>query len=83
MKSLDVLATWAEQQSSRELAMLRLGIAYHMLKTGQHRLTLSLPALSELISQHIATVSVEPDKSLTFTLEPRDAVPLDGPLTPD
>jgi hypothetical protein len=75
MDKLDVLATWAGVQSHRELAMLKLGVAYHMLLTGQQTLTLSLTGLTEMLSPHTATVRVEPDNRLTFTLEPRAAAP--------
>lgn len=71
VESLAVMATWAEQQSDRELAMLKLAIAYHMIATGQTTLRLTIEELTSLVSQYEARLTLDADRSMTFTLRSR------------
>lgn len=71
MDSIAVLSAWAEQQSERELAMLRLAMAYHMSKIGIAQVTLSVGELTDLVNHYHCHITLDAHGGMIFTLNAR------------
>jgi hypothetical protein len=70
-RATDILAAWAQQQTMRDHAMLRLSIAMLMRRLNVTELTLSPEEIEQAATSGTINAQIREDQTIQFSLVPR------------